>query len=339
MEDRILDTEVTQEDTVENSLRPTSLNEFVGQKRIKYNLGLYIEATKAREEALDHVLLSGPPGLGKTTMAHIIADGLDVELKATSGPALERAGDLVGILTSLGKNDVLFIDEIHRLSTVVEELLYQAMEEQVVDIVIDSGPNARSLKLTIQPFTLIGATTREGFLSAPFRSRFGILEKFDLYPMEELEELLNRSAGILSVSINEKALPLLAQCSRGTPRVANRILRRVRDVCQVKKLDNINEQLATEALGMLGIDSDGLDQMDRQILKVICNHGGQAVGLKTIAVSVGEEESTIEDVYEPYLIREGFLYKSSRGRLPSEKATTRFGKGENKAKTTQQELF
>jgi Holliday junction DNA helicase RuvB len=308
------------EKALEASLRPQNFGEFIGQKQTAENLRVYVAAAKKRKEPLDHVLLSGPPGLGKTTLATIIANEINAQIKSTSGPVLERPGDLAGILTSLKDGDVLFIDEIHRMPKIVEEYLYSAMEEYQINIVLDQGPSARSLKIPLSRFTLIGATTREGLLTSAFRSRFGILEKLIFYPSEDISAIIERSATILSIEIEPEAVELLSRRSRGTPRIANRLLARVRDVAQVKGKGRVTKPLAELGLSMLGIDSEGLDATDRRILEVIVSSGGGPVGLKTIAVSVGEEEDTIEDVYEPYLIQQGFLQKTLRGRTVSKKA-------------------
>jgi Holliday junction DNA helicase RuvB len=281
---------------------------------------VYITAARKRQEALDHILFSGMPGLGKTTLANLIATELGSTMHATSGPALERAGDLVGLLTNLEPSDVLFIDEIHRLPAPVEEFLYSAMEDFHVDIQIDQGPAARSVRVNLKHFTLVGATTREGLLSSPFRARFGVLERLDPYPVEDILQIAQRSAKLLSLESEAGALDLVSRRSRGTPRVANRILRRLRDVAQVKGRGQLTRQLAEEGLRMLGIDDKGLTELDRRILRVIAEQGGGPIGLKTIAVAVGEEEDTIEDAYEPHLIREGLLAKTPRGRKLTEKA-------------------
>ena len=303
-----------QEVDLEGALRPKTLDEFVGQNQVADNLRVYIEAARGRGEALDHTLLSGPPGLGKTTLAHIIARSLGSELCATSGPAIERAGDLAGILTNLGRGDVLFIDEIHRLSTVVEEYLYIAMEDYAIDIIIDRGPSSRSIRLDLEPFTMVGATTREGLLSAPMRSRFAIHEKLELYDVEALEQIALRSARLLDVALEVPAAALIAARSRGTPRLTNRILRRVRDVAQVEGNGEIDLPAAKLGLSRLGIDRWGLDGTDRKILEGLVLHGGGPVGVKTLALMVGESEQTVEEVYEPYLIRQGYLCKTPRGR-------------------------
>ncbi len=327
---------VSEEETLEISLRPQSFKEFVGQKRIVENLQTYIQAAAQRKEVLDHILFSGPPGLGKTTLARLIAREMNVGLKITSGPALKIAGDLAGILTSLQPGDILFIDEIHRLYPVVEEYLYSAMEDFSIDIIIDQGPSARSVNLKLKPFTLIGATTREGLLTSPFRARFLIHEKLVLYPPEDLIFILKRSSQILGIEIREEAATLIAQRSRGTPRVANRFLRRIRDVAQIHSQGIIDEKVALKGLEMMGVDSYGLDNTDRKILKTIIEHGGGPVGVKTIAVAVGEEDDTIESVYEPYLIQEGYLQKTPRGRKVAPKAYRVLG---FQHKAEQQDLF
>lgn len=313
------------EEAFERSLRPQKLSDFVGQDRLRDNLGLYIEAARRRGDALDHVLLSGPPGLGKTTLAGIIANELGVALHATSGPALERAGDLVGLLTQLDRRDVIFIDEIHRVPVQVAEYLHAAMEDYVVDVVIDRGPGARSVRMPLQHFTLVGATTREGLLAGPFRARFGICEKLDFYPPEELSRIVMRSAGILAMDVAEEAALELARRARGTPRIANRFLRRTRDVAEVSGSPRVTLEVAREGLARLGVDALGLDEMDRRILRVLHCHGGGPVGLKTIAVSVGEEEDTVEEVYEPFLIQQGFVGKTPRGRTLGRRAMEHLG--------------
>jgi Holliday junction DNA helicase RuvB len=304
----------------EPRLRPLTFAEFVGQKKIVNNLRVYIEAARAREEALDHILFSGPPGLGKTTLGHIVAHEIGTEFRATSGPVLEKPADLAGVLTKLGRFDVLFIDEIHRINVAVEEYLYSAMEDYCIDILIDQGPHSRLIKIEVPPFTLIGATTREGLLTTPFRARFGVLEKLDYYPAEELLEVVLRSAKILKIDVSDDAALIIARRSRGTPREANRYLRRIRDLAQVKSSGRITASLAEEGLRMLGIDEIGLDAMDRRILKTLIRHAGGPLGLKTISVSVGETEDTIEDVYEPFLIQQGFLKKTPRGRVATRQA-------------------
>ena len=303
------------ENRQELALRPRSFEDFVGQEDLKRNLGVYIQAARLRGEPLDHLLLSGLPGLGKTTLAEIVARELDANIHTSSGPALEKPGDLAGMLTSLERGDILFIDEIHRLPATVEEYLYSAMEDFALDIVLDNGPRGRSVRIAVERFTLIGATTREGLLSAPFRDRFGVLERIEPYPAEELERICVRSARLLGIGLDSSGRVELARHARGTPRIVNRFLRRVRDLAQVEGIDRIDAALARRGLAMLGIGDDGLLRVDRQILETIAAAGGQPVGLRTIGVSVGEDDRTIEDVYEPHLIRSGFLLKTSRGRL------------------------
>jgi len=295
-------------------LRPSRLREFVGQHRVRRNLEIFIQASAERGEPLDHILLSGLPGLGKTTLANIVAAELGTRLHATSGPALEKAFDIVGPLTKMEHRDVFFVDEIHRLSRPIEEYLYTAMEDYKIDLLIDKGPGARSVKLDLKPFTLIGATTREGLLSAPLRSRFGVLERLEPYGVEELVQIVERSASILKVDVSREAALLLARRSRGTPRVVNRLLRRLRDIAQVRDETRIDAALAAEGLAMLGVDELGLEPVDRLVLRVL-HDSERAVGLKTIAAAVGEEERTIEDVYEPHLLRSGFIAKTPRGRV------------------------
>jgi Holliday junction DNA helicase RuvB len=305
------------EDLFEVSLRPRTFDRFVGQRRVVENLQLALAAAKARKEPLDHLLLSGLPGLGKTTLASIVAREMGTNLHVTSGPALMRPADLVGILTNLEEGDFLFIDEVHRLPRPVEEKLYSAMEDFEIDVVLDQGPAARSLRLAMKRFTLVGATTREGLLGAPFRARFGLQEKLDLYPASDLATILARSAESLQVKLSVEAADFIASRSRGTPRVANRFLRRVRDLAQERYGNAIDLDVAAEGLERLGVDKHGLCALDRRILGTLLKHGGGPVGLKTIAVAVGEEERTIEDVYEPYLIREGLLRRTPQGRCAS----------------------
>ena len=312
---------------VEKSLRPSQFDEFIGQKELVDNLKLYIEASNGRGDALDHVLLFGPPGLGKTTLANIIAKELNVNIKHASGPVIERAGDLAGMITNLGHRDVFFIDEIHRLSSVVEEYLYSAMEDFTIDIMIDKGPSARSVQLNIEPFTLIGATTRLGNLPSPLRDRFGVVLRVDYYEAEDLFHIINRSANILEVNIDDEGAMELAKRSRGTPRIANRILRRSRDFAQVKAEGRIDIHVAKGSLEKLGIDEIGLDDMDRKILDTLIEKfTGGPVGVKSLAVAIGEDSATIEDVYEPFLIKEGFLQRTPRGRVAQESAFKLLGK-------------
>ena len=303
----------------EIGLRPQHLDDYIGQQGVKENLKIFIEAAKLRNEPLDHVLFYGPPGLGKTTLAGIIANELGVDIKITSGPAIERAVDLAAILTNLNENDVLFIDEIHRLNRSVEEVLYSAMEDYALDIIIGKGPSARSIRLDLSKFTLIGATTRAGSLSAPLRDRFGVISKFELYNTEELKKIIKRTAGILNVEIDDQSLEEMAKRSRGTPRVANRMLKRIRDFSQVKGNGIIDIDITREGLNALGVDDMGLERIDRGILSTIIErfHGGP-VGIDTIAASIGEERVTIEDAYEPYLIQSGLLYRTQKGRMVSE---------------------
>jgi holliday junction DNA helicase RuvB len=302
------------EESQDRALRPLAFDEFEGQEAVVANLKVYIAAARERKEAMDHVLLSGMPGLGKTTLAYLVAQDLGVNFCPTSGPVLESPADLVGLLTKLSRGDVLFIDEVHRLNVKLEEYLYAAMEDFVVDLVIDKGPSARSVRLPLQPFTLIGATTREGLLSDPFRARFGVFEKLMPYPPEVLARIVARSARKLGVEVADAGAMLLSERSRGTPRIANRFLRRIRDIAQVSGTRVITEELVLEGLTRLGVDQDGLDPTDRRILALVAAQEGIPVGLKTIAVALGEEERTIEDVYEPYLIQRGLLLKTPRGR-------------------------
>lgn len=318
-ENRIVSTEFTQADSdIENSLRPKQLSDYIGQDKVKENLSVYIQAAKARGEALDHVLLYGPPGLGKTTLAGIIANEMGVNIRITSGPAIEKQGDLAALLTNLQEGDVLFIDEIHRLNRSVEEVLYPAMEDRALDIIIGKGPSARSIRLDLPNFTLVGATTRAGQLSAPLRDRFGVIFRLELYTPEQLSEIVRRSAGILGIEINEKGARQIASRSRGTPRIANRLLKRSRDFAEVKYNGVITEEAAEDALSRMEVDGLGLDAVDRRLLTaMIKNYNGGPVGLETIAAAIGEEAVTIEDVYEPYLMQIGFLSRTPRGRCVS----------------------
>jgi Holliday junction DNA helicase RuvB len=325
---------------IDYSLRPQKLTEFVGQQRLKENLSIFIRAAVEREEPLDHVLLYGPPGLGKTTLANIISNEIGVGIKTTSGPVLEKAGDLAGVLTNMQKQEVLFIDEIHRTNTVVEEYLYSALEDFYLDIMIDKGPNARTLKLNLNPFTLVGATTRAGLLTSPLRARFGVVLRLDYYSPEELYHIIKRSARIMNVEIDQEGAIEIARRSRGTPRVANRLLRRVRDFAQVTAENRIDKSVAEDALRRLEVDSCGFDDMDKRILMTIIEKfNGGPVGLNTIAVAVGEESDTIEELYEPFLIQQGFIKRTSRGREATHLAYQHFEVANYKPSSNQEDLF
>lgn len=327
MSRRIITTENLEEDVkIESHLRPQLLSDYIGQEKAKETLKIYIEAAKERGESLDHVLFYGPPGLGKTTLAGIIANEMNVNIKITSGPAIEKPGEMAAILNNLQEGDVLFVDEIHRLNRQVEEVLYPAMEDYVIDIMIGKGASARSIRLDLPKFTLVGATTRAGMLTAPLRDRFGVVNRLEYYTIEELKTIILRSAKVLEVGIDEKGAYAMARRSRGTPRLANRLLKRVRDFAQVKYDGYITEEVANYALDLLDVDKEGLDQTDRDLLYTIITkfHGGP-VGLDTLAASVGEDSGTIEDVYEPYLLKNGFIQRTPRGRVVTEKAYAHLG--------------
>jgi len=314
---RIINTEVVEEDVhIETSLRPKLLDDYIGQEKAKENIKVFIQAAKFREEPLDHVLFYGPPGLGKTTLANIIGNEMGVNVKVTSGPAIEKPGDMAAILNNLNEGDILFIDEIHRLNRQVEEVMYPAMEDYVIDILVGKGPSARSIRLDLPKFTLIGATTRMGLLSSPLRDRFGVIHRVEFYTIEELSDIITRSSGVLEVDIDSKGAVEIARRSRGTPRLANRLLKRVRDFAQVKYDGHITEEVAQYALNLLDVDANGLDKNDRKILTTLIEkYDGGPVGIDTIAATIGEDSDTIEDVYEPYLMQLGFINRTPRGRV------------------------
>ncbi len=327
MEKRVISTELVEEDIkIENNLRPLALEDYIGQEKVKRNLKVYIEAAKARNDSLDHVLFYGPPGLGKTTLAGIIANEMGTHLKVTSGPAIEKPGEMAAILNNLAEGDVLFVDEIHRLNRQVEEVLYPAMEDYQIDVMIGKGATARSIRLELPKFTLVGATTRAGLLSAPLRDRFGVVNHLEYYTVKELETIIIRSANVLGVEIDSQGANELARRSRGTPRLANRLLKRVRDFAQVKYDGRITGEVADYALNLLDVDRDGLDANDRLILgTIIKKFGGGPVGLDTLAASIGEDAVTLEDVYEPYLIQNGFINRTPRGRVATNEAYLNLG--------------
>ncbi|OTQ27674.1 Holliday junction branch migration DNA helicase RuvB [Gilliamella apicola] len=315
-----------EEESLDRAIRPKSLDEYIGQAQVREQMKIFIQAAKQRSDALDHVLIFGPPGLGKTTLANIVANEMNVNLRTTSGPVLEKAGDLAAMLTNLEPNDVLFIDEIHRLSPVVEEILYPAMEDYQLDIMIGEGPAARSIKIDLPPFTLIGATTRAGSLTSPLRDRFGIVQRLEFYRVEDLEYIVSRSAKFLGMDLSDEGAHLIAKRSRGTPRIANRLLRRVRDYADVKSKGVIDQKIASQALNMLDVDNEGFDYMDRKLLlTIIEKFMGGPVGLDNIAAAIGEERETIEDVLEPFLIQQGYIQRTPRGRIATPHAYRHFG--------------
>ncbi|MFA5339854.1 MAG: Holliday junction branch migration DNA helicase RuvB [Candidatus Omnitrophota bacterium] len=339
LREKLVFSQETEEDIILNlSLRPAKVTEFVGQKAVVDNLLIAVSAAKKRKEPLEHILFSGPPGLGKTTLAHIIAGEMGTKITATSGPAIAKAGDLIGILTNLGEGDILFIDEIHRLSKIVEEFLYPAMENYQIDFVIDKGPYAKTIKFNLKPFTLIGATTRSGLLSAPMRGRFGMLYSLDFYAAEELVQIIKRSAKILKIDLDKDSASEIARRARGTPRIANRLLRRVRDYAEVKNAGKVDKEIVDKALAMLGIDAMGLDALDRKVMKAIIDtYSGGPVGIESLAATLNEEADTISDVVEPFLLKIGFLKRTPRGREAAKSAYEHF-KVPSK-KESQKELF
>jgi len=341
MTDRIVSRRPLEEDQQwEPTLRPKIWDEYIGQERIKENLKVFIEAAAARREPLDHVLFHGPPGLGKTTLAYLIATELQVGIRPTSGPVLERPGDVAAILTNLEDRDVLFIDEIHRMNRVVEEILYPAMEDYQIDIIIGEGPAARAIKLNVPPFTLVGATTRAGLLTSPLRDRFGIVQRLEFYNADDLARIVKRSAGILKVNIEPTGGVVIASRSRGTPRIANRLLRRVRDYAEVKADGRVTDAIANQALNMLNVDIHGLDMMDRKLLlAIIQKFDGGPVGVDSLAAAIGEERGTIEDVIEPFLIQQGFMMRTSRGRMATRSAWLHFGLDAPKVTPIESDLF
>ena len=335
--DRILTDKELSEDNVQKSLRPRTFNEYIGQKLLKEKMSIFIRAAQSRNEAMDHILLYGPPGLGKTTLAGVIANEMGVNLKITTGPVLEKAGDLAAILTSLEENDILFIDEIHRLNTSVEEILYPAMEDGELDILIGKGPSARSIRIELPKFTLIGATTKAGQLSTPLRDRFGVTHKIEYYNIEELKEILVRGIAILGIKAEENGIEEIAMRSRGTPRIANRLLKRARDYAEIKGTGVLNQKSVKGVLDLLGIDEKGLDELDRSILKsIIVNYDGGPVGIETLSLLLGEDKRTIEEVYEPYLVKIGFIKRTQRGRVVTNRGYVHLGLEE---RTDQTKLF
>ena len=335
--DRILTDKELSEDNVQKSLRPRTFNEYIGQKLLKEKMSIFIRAAQSRNEAMDHILLYGPPGLGKTTLAGVIANEMGVNLKITTGPVLEKAGDLAAILTSLEENDILFIDEIHRLNTSVEEILYPAMEDGELDILIGKGPSARSIRIELPKFTLIGATTKAGQLSTPLRDRFGVTHKMEYYNIEELKEILVRGIAILGIKAEENGIEEIAMRSRGTPRIANRLLKRARDYAEIKGTGVLNQKSVKGVLDLLGIDEKGLDELDRSILKsIIVNYDGGPIGIETLSLLLGEDKRTIEEVYEPYLVKIGFIKRTQRGRVVTNRGYVHLGLEE---RTDQTKLF